>query len=286
MNCLFLALALAGPIDDPGTSAPESTEAEPASDTEAPEGWTPLEIERSPEPTELAIPVQGPNEIIVWGEGAIRHARDAIVREMVDLGYTVHRRKKDGTTIFRPPATWQGRVELYEGMFHFRQPVVAIWVQERDRTTQYDAARTLDGTDAPEATGLRFVVLPARRRLDAKRAKVLEGTRDEVLRYRGVVQQTAAEDLLFVLPDRLDALWADGQRLDGVADPLHTPAARREHVLGFWASRADTEVGDQVRTVVVDWLSATVQGSQSPLTATEIERAEAEAGRSLDLREP
>ncbi|TNE85819.1 MAG: hypothetical protein EP330_24595 [Deltaproteobacteria bacterium] len=261
--------------------APDEASAAPESEAPAEGEWK--EIEARPSEGEAAPAVQASgNEIIVWGEGAIRHATEEIVGAMEDLDYKVVARKKDGTIVFKPPATWKGRVALKEGMLDFRRPVVALWLNEPERETQYDPDSVFDGTDAPQASGLRFVFLPSKRRLAAVEEKVLEGTHDEVLHYREVVQRTASEDLLYVLPSKLDALWRDGQALDG-GEPLTSPEARKAHVLEYWATRADTELGAKVRTAVEAWLSATVQESETPLTVDEIARAEATAGRKLSL---
>jgi hypothetical protein len=248
---------------------------------QTPEGAPTAEPEVSPveqEPEESSAN----DTIIVWGEGAIRHANEQVVRAMADLGYRVRTRKPDGTIVFKPPSTWKGRVALKEGMLDFRRPVVALWLQEPERETQYDAARTLDGQDAPQATGLRFVFLPSRRRLARVQATVLDGTVDEIRTYREVVQRTAGEDMMYVLPGRLDALWRDGAPLDGVSS-LPSPRSRRLHALDFWATRAETPTGDRVRRALEQWFAEIVQASEHPLTAVEVSEAEGRAGRKLRL---
>ena len=95
------------------------------------------------------------------------------------------------------------------------------------------------------------------------------------------VQILLLEEVLFALPERLDLLWQQGVRLDGVPEPLVGVASRRAHVLQFWASRADTPAGESVRRAVETWLVDTVQASESPLLDSEILAAEGVAGRRL-----
>lgn len=268
--------------------------AEPAQpDDDIPEGWTRLEVEPrgaaepealpEPMPEPSVEPVSQEREIVVWGDGAVRHASEDIVRSIEGLGYKTRRRKKDGTVVFRPPSSWQGQVRLNSGLLEFGRPVVKLWLHKPERETHYDAARTLDGTDVQESSGLRFAVLPSKSRLEGVQRRVLEGSRDEVLYYRDVVQRTASEDVLYALPSQLDRLWADGTRLDGQAEKLESMADRRAHVLAFWASRTDNAEGQRVSGAVEAWLGGVVQESGDPLTAAEITAAEADAGRSLGL---
>ena len=269
---LGASLALASAPPEPGEPpALEELALEPLPIDASPESQEPAEV--------LAIGVN--DQIIVWGDGAVRHARDAIISDFEDLGYRLGRTRRDGTVVFRPPATWQGRVTLFEGLIDVKRPVVALWLPDAEAESSYDAARTLDGTDAPAQSGLRIVVLPSKRRLAHVERKVLEGTLQSVRRYREVVQLTASEEVLFALPERLDLLWQQGVRLDGVPEPLVGVASRRAHVLQFWASRADTPAGVSVRRAVEAWLMDTVQASESPLLDSEILAAEEVAGRRL-----
>lgn len=281
MSAWMMGLALASnPTVGEGAAEPSPDQGAEATD---PDVLEPVEGEANEEqePLDEPLAVGVNDQIIVWGEGAVRHARDAIISDFEDLGYRLGRTRRDGTVVFRPPATWQGRVTLFEGLIDVKRPVVALWMPDAEAESSYDAARTLDGTDAPGQSGLRIVVLPSKRRLAHVERKVLEGTLQSVRRYREVVQRTASEDVLFALPGRLDALWTRGLRLDGVPEPLVGVASRRAHVLEFWASRADTPAGASVREAVEAWLLDTVQSSDTPLLDSEIATAEGLAGRAL-----
>ena len=115
-------------------------------------------------------------------------------------------------------------------------------------------------------------------------AKVLDGTVDEIRTYREVVQRTAGEDIMYLLPGRLDALWREGAPLDGVST-LPTPRSRRVHALEYWATRSETPTGERVRDAIEQWFVEVVQTSDAPITAAEIADAEALAGRTLSLEE-
>ncbi|MCO4746760.1 MAG: hypothetical protein KC912_18335 [Proteobacteria bacterium] len=295
MLSLLLVAALAQEPVSVEAVEPSTESSTETAEPEVPEGWTRLEVETVPavevvEP-EVETPAGEPapeeassdREIIVWGEGAIRHAREAIVRSVEDMGYKTLRRKKDGTVVLKAPATWQGRLRIKDGMMDFGRPAVALWLHKPEEESSYDSTRVLEGKDMQDSTGLRFVVLPSGRRLAAVHERVLEGSRDEVLYYRDVVQRTASEEVLFAIPQRLDALWADGTPLDQAPDALQSFEDRRAHVLAFWASRAETSEGERVCEAIEAWLEATVQESDHPLTADEISTAEEAAGRSLGL---
>ena len=82
----------------------------------------------------------------------------------------------------------------------------------------------------------------------------------------------------------LDQIWFDGLAPD--EQPLPDPTSRREAILEFWATRADTPEGRMVREVVRTYLEMVVQDSQWPLLPDEIATAEERCGCRLRLDEP
>ena len=83
---LGASLALASAPPEPGEPpALEELALEPLPIDASPESQEPAEV--------LAIGVN--DQIIVWGEGAVRHARDAIISDFEDLGYRLGRTRRD-----------------------------------------------------------------------------------------------------------------------------------------------------------------------------------------------
>lgn len=86
-------------------------------------GWA---LAQEAVPSEAPSPEPPPEEITVWGEGAIRQARSTVVRSFEAQGWT-HRKDRDGVAVFRGPAAWMGKAYLhYDGTLTFRRPVLSV----------------------------------------------------------------------------------------------------------------------------------------------------------------
>jgi len=242
---------------------------------------------------------EGVYEVYVWGEDAMREAREALVSKMDRMGWRQTRRAANGDLIFRGPARWTGAARVtQEGLISFTRPVVvyssfdlaeATISPERDQDPDGSGeAYPGLGRDRPAAVlSPRLLILPSKRKLAAAQGKVLTGIQPELTHYRAVLQETAFQETLYELPGRLDALWEQGVPLVG-GEVLETPEARRAAALDYWATRADTPHGHQVCQEVELWLARTVQPSEHPVTRAEQDAANARRsdGRRLDLVSP
>jgi hypothetical protein len=257
-------------------------------------------------PAQTLGPDDYDEEVIVWGEHAVRQARAAIVRKMEDLGWRA--REKDGATLFKPPESWLGKAWLYrDGSLAFGDPVIAL-DSVGGKAHTYDPGASIGPEDAAATAGSMdvglttadmqldpdpglssqavvrgsFYVLPSGRVLAGRHAEIQAAVEPDLRRYRAVLWETEVRLQLEALADRLDALWASGAPLDG-GDPISGQDARRRAALDFWATRADTVEGEQVAQAARIWLRETVMDSDFPVTAEEEAEFEARSGRKLDL---
>jgi hypothetical protein len=218
-------------------------------------------------------------EIEVWGEGAVRNARSAVVRDLVRLGWR-DRPRRDGEIAFRPPLAWVGRARLGDdGSLEFGRKVLAFERADLIQPTdpREDFAALWDRPSSPTA-GPRLWILPSERKSEHVRDAAREATASSLAAYRDVLRRTALHDRADAVPAQLDACWRDGRPIDGGA-PLMGEDARRDAILAFWASRLDTEEGRLVRRAMEAWMEAT----WPPLSTDQRERVEAKAGRELPV---
>ncbi len=172
-------------------------------------------------------------EITVWGDLAIRKARDEVVSEDEALGWRADR--QDGRTVFKGPKAWMGAAILYDdGTVDFRAPVLSFAPRPTEDYT-YDPRRETPNVgpndlDPVVGAGPTVQLGASRRKLEPARTELLRAISDELVAYRGVLQRTAFEERLLALPDRLDALWKAGVPLE-TGPPLPTSEARRQAVL-------------------------------------------------------
>lgn len=212
-------------------------------------------------------------EITVWGRLAIDQAEDDIVREMESLGYTTVR--KDGRIIFKPPRAWMGAAVWRDGLLTFRRPIAGFqaapsYVYEQDLRRESGAIDPGGRSMVLSQGGAGLWVFPSRAKRGAQRDLVRQTLAQELAWYDAVVARTAVEELVFGLPDRLDAVWESGTPLEATGGAtLGTPKERRRHVLEYWATRADTPAGRHVAAAVSSWLRAVVQTSAYPITDAE-----------------
>lgn len=237
------------------------------------------------EPASPADPV--PYEVTVWGDLAVKQARDDIVSAIEGHGYRVVRRS-DGETVFRGRPRWRGKITLSdEGALTFDQPLVVLAPTPAEQYTQdprYEDVSTPDPMlTEPAGSGASYgpvpvltVQLPSERKLQAGRDEIARDVEDEIEAFLAIKRRTTFEGGLLGLPDRLDALWETGAPLAG-GSPLATPEARRRAVLEFWATRTDTPEGRRTAEAVEDWLAAVVEAGPDPIPAEE--RAEFAARR-------
>jgi len=217
-------------------------------------------------------------EVVVWGRHAVRQARAEVVRGMEELGYRAVRERGDAV-VFRPPSPWMGRALLYrDGRLDFRTPMFAAKGVSAPPPAQLDHGVDLDrqATDGI-AVGPEVHVFISRTKVHAVHRRTREALQPRLQAYQAVIRETAYREALDSLADRLDALWLQGVPLQG-GGVLDTPQSRRAAVLDYWATRASTPEGHGTCDAIELWLRETVQTSEHPLTAAEIETANARRG--------
>ncbi len=225
-------------------------------------------------------------EIVVFGEQEVAEARSAVVRSMNELGWRVVRRE-DGGVVLRGPEPWMGKAILTStGDMDWTTPVFAGRAP-KDAGGEYDVDEILDRVPTTGTVGIQSTPFPGGRKVQAVRAGLMQEIEPEMLAYRSAIQKRALSQSIQSLPDRLDVLWATGQTLDG-GERLPTEQARKDYVLDYWASRADSPEGRAVMRTVRTWLQYTVQESGTPVTRSEAAAAEARRtdGARLDLTYP
>lgn len=209
-------------------------------------------------------------EITVWGD-AVDRAKDAVVHEITELGYTKVR-KRDERTVFLAEDGWKGKV--------------VFWDDGRIATRR----RGLSGKEMPVIPGTRirpyplcliqptacisagsWYVTPAKWRQNED--AVARATSDELVTLGDRIADASLADAMATLPDRLERLWGDGIPLDG-PQPLPTFPARRAALLAYWDTRTETDWGQQVRDAVAAFVRAEVQSGDHPYTTVEQETFE------------
>lgn len=280
-----LALAQDAPVDpEPQPVEAEESlalpvEAEPA-EAEATE-----QADASDEPEPEWVDGEGYEIIVHWGQAEIRQARAAVVRRLEDLGYEQLRTNGQDEIVFRPPKGWMGKVFLgRDGLVHFGTPVVGMFPAQ-DEVQQVGTSAADNTVGYSEGVGVKFWVLPAKRKLVPIRARVMGLIEPELLEYRQVIADTAFMERREQIPGELDALWENGTPLEGAEGSLATFEERRKVVLDYWASRPDSREGLMVAHDVEKWLENVVMHSEHPVTAEEQDQANQAAVhiRRLDL---
>ena len=84
-----------------------------------------------------------------------------------------------------------------------------------------------------------------------------------------IVSNAWAERVGEEIPDQLDGVWTRGEPFEGEGTLEGWPE-RRVAILDFWAGRACTREGAEVRGLVALFLEYEVQNGPHPLTAAEI----------------
>ncbi len=276
------------PVDTPSTSDPVET---PAVDTSAED-----EVN---EDGELVVRIYGPD--------AIREARRAVVDEMARQGWR-QTNTQDGNLVFRGPSAWMGKAVLdREGFMTFSVPAVVFQsaqtagtdVARQGPTDQSTLARESQGGDFQSTSrdpgsgagaGPSFSLFPSKRKTSGVHDTLQDVLEPQIAAYRAAIQETAFQETLSRLPDRLDALFWHGVPLDGHTERIEDAAARRRVALSYWATRADTPQGLDVCRAVEMWLEEVVMSSDQPVTLAEQASANATArehhGRTLNLVRP
>jgi hypothetical protein len=226
-------------------------------------------------------------EVIVYGQLRVEQARQKVVQDLSDLGYS-EVIQKDDAIVLRHESTWKGDVWLHDDG----------WMRIKRQPVQVEAPATPWGKKNSAGSWMGCILYPF---LCVKTSGQTIGTR----KFRGVESRTAAAvqadveewaarvaDLAIdrkaeELPDRLQRLWDDGvplavdlERPAEAADPdapeapgwtpIATHEERRAAILTFWGSRTDNEWGETIRQVVESFCRGVIQHSDHPFTDAEI----------------
>lgn len=252
---------------------PAAAPAEPAS-TDVVVEDTPEDADGDGQPDYINITVVG---------AALADARDKVVRELEKLGWK-SRRLKDGRILFRGPEGWMGKATLRpSGDLDFSIPAIAFPGPSQSGGT-YDYNRATDDGYLGGNQGLSSTPFPGKEKVAAVQAEVRAAIHDDVLHYREVLQHAYFSKYISELPTRLEALWEQGESLDG-GKPITDPAARRAALLDFWSTRTDTPEGRTVSRSLEIFLREVVMDSATPVTREEASAAELRRpdGRKLDI---
>ena len=220
--------------------------------------------------------VTGKETITVY-DMRIAERRQAIVKELRDLGYTQVKRK-DGRAVFRSNVAWHPDVLLYDDGF-------MIMRRSPPRFEPPDAPGIWGGP-LPCLLILPCVhiggVLVAGSKLEPQKSEVALETHDVVEAWRDAIVDDAMRERLSIgIPAMLDAIWFGGSGPDG--ESLPTPEDRRKALLDFWATRAATPEGDEAREVTAAYIEQMVETSDTPCTDAEIAAAEATCKCKLEI---
>jgi hypothetical protein len=211
----------------------------------------------------VAAPSASPDEVVVVvGDASPEFAFQRLIDAFGREGWRLKRVRGDGVAVFKHGQQWKGAVLVGpQGSVRVRRPVV------------HDAGLIFNVA----AIGVHGQALPSKRKLRGPRARVLEGVDAELRGYRAAVSDRAAPAGDAVLLRALDALWRYGTPLRG-GEQIPDLAGRRADALDYWASRTETDEGRASQQLVSRWLAEVVQRSAWPLTADEVEAAEARRG--------
>ena len=206
-------------------------------------------------------------EVIVTGR-AVEQAREAVIEELVDLGYD-RVFERDGRLVLKHHDTWKGKVVLYDDGYlkHRRQGfrVVEGPAKELPKGTRWLPCVVVPTACVQSGLGV------GGRKLDGQKGRTMAAVEPRLIDLSERVADAAVAQTLDVLPGRLDALWAEGEPLEG-GPPVGTFRARRAEIAAFWASRTETRWGQEVKDAVRAFVSGVVQPSDHPYTAAERRR--------------
>jgi len=222
----------------------------------------------------LATAVASPDdhvseEIVVLGELRVEQARQEVIDDLTDLGFTIHKDRGDHV-LLRHEAAYRGQVRLYDSgwMEIERQPVrvegAAMPWAKRNSTLAWVGCIVWSPA-CVKPGGVLF----GQRKWRGVRDTVVGHTSRDVYTFGDRVADLAVDRTVLDLPDRLQLLWDEGQPLEGEG-VLSTHESRRAAILAYRHSRTDTVWGDRVRAAVDGFIRGVVQHSEHPFTDDEL----------------
>lgn len=259
------ALPAAAQQQDPSAPLPPSEETQP----EAPPP--------SEEPPPPVTSGQDAGEtMIIYDEREVVRLRQELGRTIQAEGYKEGKRRGN-QTLYRPLTAWKPTVVIHEDglMTLQRSPVRVEAPGRKDNPLNYLWCLP-PFTPMCVRIGGQIVSEP---KLDAAKGRVADVVHEPTERWRrALISQSMQERLDQELPSRLDRMWVSGQPLEGEGPSLLTAAQRRQAILAYWASRADTPEGHLVAGAIEEFILRVIQTSGSPASQDELDQANALAG--------
>ena len=223
----------------------------------------------------LAQQAPPPNETMIVEDERVARTREELENTILDLGYSI-KRQEDGRTVYRPDVAWHPTIVVDDDGF----------VILRRSPVRFSTPQTLD----PGSRALMWAFCPimwnlcvhtggqvvSKAKLDGKKGAADAQTNPQRIAWGDALHDRGQARRMAELPAALDQLWSEGVQIDAPgAPPLPTPPERKAALVAFWATRADTPEGDEVRALVRDFLLYEV--SASPWPVTDADRALARA---------
>ncbi|MEZ4318659.1 MAG: hypothetical protein R3F61_14190 [Myxococcota bacterium] len=227
-------------------------------------------------------------EVIVYGQLRVEQAREKVIGDLQELGYTKIIDKGDAI-VLRHESPWKGDVWLHDDG----------WMRIKRQPVRVEAPQTPWGKRNSAGAWMGCVLYPfacvrpggqvvGTRKFRAVETRTSVAVNGDVSEWSDRVADLAVDTKADALPDRLQALWDEGVPLEEGAAPLETPEARRAAILAYWESRTDTEWGETIRRAVEAFVRGEVQQSDHPFTPDEIDqfnrRSRASRAFSLERR--
>jgi hypothetical protein len=211
-------------------------------------------------------------EITVYGDPLVELAREAVVRDIANLGYTkVHDR--NGRTVFFHDDHWRGKVVFYDdGRLMTKRTGPKLFLP---KYFGYCITR-------PTLCVKAGAWVVSDRKWGNIEDTVASHTAASEVALGDRIADAAVNQTVDALPDRLTALWEQGIPLTGGKPVLVTKAERRKAIYDYWRSRTHTVWGDEVRDAVEGFVDAVVMTSDDPYTEAEL----AAFDRDADLPPP
>jgi hypothetical protein len=233
---------------------------------------------------EPSAPTDVSEEVVVYARLRVAEAREAVIQELQDLGYT-KLIEKDGAIVLRHEDPWKGDVWLHDDG----------WMRIRRQPVRVEAPATPWGKRNSATAWMGCVLYPfacvrpggqivSTRKFMAVETRTAGAVEPDVAVWADRVADLAVDEKVGTLPDRLTALWEQGVPLDP-GPPLEGVEARKLALLTYWESRTDTPWGEEVRAAVEAFVRSEVQHSDTPFTVDELDafNARSRAGRPLVL---
>lgn len=234
------------------------------------------ETDTGEEPRLVEFLHDGEDDMIVWGEMQVEAARQEVIRELREQGYTREIRKKDKSfVILRHDDAWKGEVLVYDdGWIRMRRQPVQFEGREMPWAPRNSAGAWAGCIIYPWACLKMGGVLIGKRKFVAQKRRTLAVVEDDATDFAERLADHATTEWANDLPDELQRLWDSGVPIDSTEEPVifEDVVERRAALLAFWDSRTENPWGEQVRRAVEAFLQGEVQCSDHPVTAEELHK--------------